>query len=374
MRCGRRLLNATRVSLDSSLALCTAAFVLLVAAVALPQLIVTHFGTERHGALITGSAALFKDGFPSLAALVFIFSIALPLVYLGLMTAVLVGVRTRATIPRGIVLRLAERLRPWLMMDVYLMGCGIAYKRLIAVGAVTLGEGAGCLILGTIILFLFVATLDTRAAWTRVPRRSAAPVGTLGVNCELCELNIDDAAEHSSCPRCGHTLTRRKPAAFARTAALVIAGAILYIPAIMLPVLSIEQFGHHQRSTILSGVGQLITAGLVPLAVIVFTASIVVPLLKLASLTLMLVMTYRRSRRWLVGRTRLYRAVDRIGRWSNIDIFTIAVLAALVQFGTLATVRPEPGAVAFAAVVVITMLASRSFDSRLMWDAAEGQP
>jgi paraquat-inducible protein A len=106
-----------------------------------------------------------------------------------------------------------------------------------------------------------------------------------------------------------------------------------------------------------------------PLAIIVFTASVVVPLVKLFGLSLMLVMTGLRSRRWLVGRTRLFRFIDRIGRWSNIDVFMISILVALVQFGALTSVRPEPGAIAFAAVVIVTMIASRSFDARVMWDA-----
>jgi paraquat-inducible protein A len=189
------------------------------------------------------------------------------------------------------------------------------------------------------------------------------------ISCETCELMIETSREHSPCPRCGATIHRRKPDAIRRTLALVITGFLLYVPANLLPVLSIERFGHDQPSTIVSGVHELITAGLWPLAIIVFTASVVVPLVKLFGLSLMLVMTRMRSRRWLVGRTRLFRFIDRIGRWSNIDVFMISILAALVQFGTLTSVRPEPGAIAFAAVVVITMMASRCFDARVMWDA-----
>jgi paraquat-inducible protein A len=136
-------------------------------------------------------------------------------------------------------------------------------------------------------------------------------------------------------------------------------------------VLTIERFGREDTSTIVGGVHELITNGLWPLAIVVFTASVVVPLMKLFGLTLMLVMTSMRSARWLLMRTRLYRLIDMIGRWSNIDLFMISLLVALVQFGTLTTVRPQPGAIAFAAVVVITMAASRCFDTRLMWDAAE---
>jgi paraquat-inducible protein A len=138
--------------------------------------------------------------------------------------------------------------------------------------------------------------------------------------------------------------------------------------------LSIERFGRAEPSTILGGVRELIQNDLWPLAIVVFTASIVVPLSKLLGLTLMLILTRMHSGRWLLARTRLYRTIDLIGRWSNIDLFMISLLVALVQFGTLTTVRPEPGAIAFATVVVVTMIASRCFDTRLMWDAAETPP
>jgi paraquat-inducible protein A len=155
-----------------------------------------------------------------------------------------------------------------------------------------------------------------------------------------------------------------------RTAALVIAGYVLLLPANLLPILTIEQLGSITPNTILRGIRELIRADLWPLAVVVFTASFIVPLLKLFALTWMLLATRWHSDRHLVGRTRLYRAIDLIGRWSNIDVFMLSILVALVQFGFLSEVRASYGAPAFAAVVVLTMIASRAFDSRLMWDAA----
>jgi paraquat-inducible protein A len=106
-----------------------------------------------------------------------------------------------------------------------------------------------------------------------------------------------------------------------------------------------------------------------PLALIVFVASIILPLMKLCGLTWMLLATRLRSGRVLVGRTRLYRTIDLIGRWSNIDVFMASVLVALLQFGALTAVQAGDGLVAFAAVVVITMIATIVFDARLMWDA-----
>ncbi|MEJ0039730.1 MAG: paraquat-inducible protein A [Gammaproteobacteria bacterium] len=155
-----------------------------------------------------------------------------------------------------------------------------------------------------------------------------------------------------------------------RTAALLAAGYLLYIPANLLPVTTLIGVGGDESHTIMSGVFELIDNHLAPLAVIVFIASVVLPLTKLLSLTWMLIAIRLRSGRLIHTRTRLYRTIEAIGRWSNIDVFMGSVLVALLQFGTLTTVRAEPGLVAFAAVVVITMVATETFDSRLMWDAA----
>jgi paraquat-inducible protein A len=133
------------------------------------------------------------------------------------------------------------------------------------------------------------------------------------------------------------------------------------------------QFGRQEHNTILSGVLELIRNDLWPLAVIVFTASIILPLVKLVGLTWMLVATRRGSSHLLLARTRLYRTIDAVGRWSNIDIFSVAVLVAILQFGSLTAVHAGSGLVAFAAVVIITMLAAMVFDPRLMWDASAAQ-
>jgi paraquat-inducible protein A len=192
--------------------------------------------------------------------------------------------------------------------------------------------------------------------------------------CITCDLIVPASAEGSLCPRCGARLHRRKPDAFRRTLALLLAGYLLYIPANLLPVLTLVQVGSIERNTIMSGVFELIHNNLWPLAVIVFVASIVLPLMKLLGLTWMLLAIQLRSAWLLQTRTRLFRTIDLIGRWSNIDVFMGSVLLAVLQFGALTSVRAGPGLVAFAAVVVITMFATMSFDARLMRDAARSRP
>jgi len=369
VRCKRSFAPPARGSIDSALALTLAALLLLLPATLLPLMRVTSFGVQRLNWLPTGVEALWNDGFASLSAVVFVFTIAIPFVYLGLMICVLGGIRMRADAPLGKLFRWTAALRPWVMIEVYVVGCCVAYTRLESIGSVGVGAGGWCLLAATLAAVLASLKLDEQSVWDALPPRNSAGVPRQPISCQTCELLIDAALERSACPRCGATIRRRKPDAIVRTLALVIAGFLLYVPANLLPVLSVERFGHEEPSTIIGGVHELIIAGLWPLAIVVFTASVVVPLVKLFGLTLMLVMTRLRSRRWLVGRTRIYRFIDRIGRWSNIDLFMISILAALVRFGTLTTVRPQSGAIAFAAVVVITMTASRAFDAREMWDA-----
>jgi paraquat-inducible protein A len=151
---------------------------------------------------------------------------------------------------------------------------------------------------------------------------------------------------------------------------LVIAAAIFYIPANYFPVLSVVQLGAGQPSTILGGVEELVTAGQYPLALLVFFASIAVPVLKLVGLSVMLVTIQTGRTGWLRDRVRLYHIVRFIGRWSMIDIFMESLLGALVAFGSVITIEPGVGALAFCAVVILTMFAAETFDPRLMWDAA----
>ena len=162
----------------------------------------------------------------------------------------------------------------------------------------------------------------------------------------------------------------RRPGSLATTAAFIAAAYILYLPANVLPVLVITRFGRTEPYTILAGVGDLASAGLWPLALLVLSSSILVPVLKLACLTWFLIAIRCRSARLLRERTVLYRLIDFIGRWSNIDVFMISIVSALVQFGALTSIDPGPGIASFATVVVLTTIAARAFDPRLMWDAA----
>lgn len=202
---------------------------------------------------------------------------------------------------------------------------------------------------------------------------SAPPRATeLGlIQCPGCGLVLQfEVADHEAahCPRCSLPLHRRKPQSLQRCWAFLIAAAILYIPANVLPVMHRTLLFESESDTILSGVVELWNAGSWDLAVIVFTASIVVPILKIGTLAYLLISTQRGTPFARRERTRLYRIIEFVGHWSMLDVFVVALLVTLVHFGILAQVQPGGGIIAFGAVVVLTMLASQSFDPRLIWD------
>jgi len=174
-------------------------------------------------------------------------------------------------------------------------------------------------------------------------------------------------AEH--CPRCHAPLHLRTPHSLQRTVALTLAAALLYLPANLLPVMRVEStLKGSQESTILSGVIQFWQAEDYPVAIIIFTASVVIPMMKLLSIiALCLGARSGQSPRTL---TRLYRVTEYIGRWSMVDVFVVAILVGVVQLGSIMTITAGAGALAFASVVILTMLATESFDQRLLWDAA----
>jgi paraquat-inducible protein A len=170
------------------------------------------------------------------------------------------------------------------------------------------------------------------------------------------------------CLRCGSALHRRNPDSLTRTWALLIAAALLYIPANLLPVMRTTSLVGAEDDTIMSGVVYFWTSGSWPLAIVVFVASILVPMLKLSVLALLVTTAQRRSAWRPEQRIKLYRLVERIGRWSMLDVFVVTLTVALVRFKSLAEITAGPGAIAFGSVVILTMLASMQFDPRLIWD------
>ena len=194
--------------------------------------------------------------------------------------------------------------------------------------------------------------------------RSAAARGL--ALCDVCELVTPIRKIH--CPRCGSHLHLRQSNSLQRTWALTIAATILYFPANLLPILRVDSITGDSTNTIMGGVVQFWQQADYPVAIIIFTASVMIPVLKIISIVALCLAARSGNR---PGRmTRLYRITEFIGRWSMVDVFVVAILVAVVQLGSTISIHPGAGALSFAAVVVLTMFAAMSFDPRLIWDAA----
>ena len=368
--CGNTLERTHGRSVSGALACSLATLILLVPGNLLTFLTTSALGISRHSVVASAASAMLKDGWPFLALAILLFAVVFPLVRFALLTAVLTMVEFRDIRPwLGRAFRCATELETWAMPDVFLLGLAVAYARLADSISVQLGTGAICYIIaGTLALFVR-ATLDKAEVWRRIESDREIAPDTPTITCNACEqLHLEQAG--SSCTRCGKTLRHRRKESISRTLALTVAGVLLYIPANLWPIATLPINYQPLKYNVFGGVVDLVTAGLIPLALLVFTASFAIPILKLVGLMWCVVSVLRRSDRHLVAKTRTYRLVEEIGRWSMVDPFVIGCFVPVMHYNSLIYGRAEPAAVPFTAVVVLTIIGAKTFDPRLMWDVA----
>jgi len=378
-RCGAVLFRHKTNSIEKTLAFVIAALILFIMAHTLPFMTFSMEGREQVSHIITGIIEFFSQGMWPLGLAVFLVAVFIPLLKLISLLVVLWPLyRGRRPVFIAPVFRFVERLHPWAMMEVYLLGVIVAYVKLVDIA--TIGLGFGLFAFGALILAMVAAdaSLEPAEVWERFrpfEKKGSLPprVQETLIGCHACNLVVSvepKAHKHNNCPRCGASLHRRKADSLNRTGALLLTAVILYVPANVYPVMTVISFGQGEADTILSGVKAFIAADMWPLAILVFFASITVPMLKMIGLTYLSVSVKRGSSWRPRDRTVLYRVIEGVGRWSMIDVFMISILVALVNLGSIATIEPGIGATAFAAVVVLTMFASIAFDPRLIWDGA----
>ncbi|MEO8182052.1 MAG: paraquat-inducible protein A [Deltaproteobacteria bacterium] len=373
-RCDATLHQSARHALALSLACSGLGVFLFALAFWLPVANVTmRGGRSATSDLFTGPERLRQAGAWELAVVVVVTLLVLPGFELVSILAMSFGVWLR-NVPLWVRRCFAAlpALSSWAMVEVFMLGATISLVRLRAWMHVEFGSALFAL--GGVALCSIGVTsaVDRRALWARVPltpARASQERQPRVMSCGGCEL-VGQFEEGAPCPRCSRTLHERKPHSLRRTSALVLTATMLAVPANVLPVMTIIRAGVGGPSTILGGTIELVQNGFWLLAALVFTASIVVPVVKLIALCTLLISTWRAAPGRLGLRTKVFRAVSFIGRWSMLDIFATMTLVELARFGWLGSVRPGTGAIAFCAVVVLTMLASESFDPRLMWDAA----
>jgi paraquat-inducible protein A len=318
-------------SLQPPLALAIAAAIAFVVANTTPLMTLSVAGLDSATTIAGGALQMWRRGYPATGAAVFFCAVLAPAGFILFALAALLGAQ-RPSAPRWLpaLTRWAGILRHWSMPEVMLLALLVALTKMSQVATVVPGTGmyaAGALV-------VLSAALSQRV----------------------------DPEKASARPR--------RPGSIQRTWALIVAAAICYVPANLLPVLNSSTLVSAQSDTIMSGVIFLFASGSWLLGVIVLIASVMIPLGKLASLAYLLVSVQRGSAEHCGDRGRLLRLVDAIGRWSMLDVFVVAFVAALMQLQPLLSAQPGPGVPFFAAVVILTMLAARSFDPRLISDAA----
>lgn len=387
-RCGHILARRHLHPVQRSIALAIAALISLLVAVAFPFISMDTNGLDSQIALPETAATLVSVNQPLVAFIVSCTAIVLPGLYL--VGVILMQANVLRTVPRAysdVIARLFSRLHPWMMADVFMVAALVSLVKLTDIGEVQLGVSFWAYCVFALLLLKTTRSVDIDLLWFKLAGEPPPDLSIrCGINaaeqhavgCKTCGLvNALPAADSGSnsgepdnyvCQRCGSYLYARKPNSLQLTWALLLTAAILYIPANAYPMMITTSLGQSHASTIIGGMVELWQHGSEPVAVIIFVASVLVPIVKMLVLVLLLWLARHPGPLNAQQKTRLYRITELIGRWSMVDVFVVAIMVALIQSGNLMSVLPGPAALAFCAVVITTMLAAMAFDPRLLWD------
>lgn len=382
-RCDATLRKRERVkpekSIEHTLALVITGLVLLAISNAFPIIQVDAEGHEMAATLFGCVKYLFTHDMVFIAGLVFLTTIGAPLIQLTGLLYILLPLNFKRIPPYAPqTYRLVRIITSWSMLEVLMLGILVSIVKLSAMATVAPSIALWSFALLMIVIAAILNDVNKEMLWGLISPDTKGwdtqqyKSGVQLTNCHNCHLIQPVSPEHDSdCPRCKADVHWRKPDSLTRCTALVIAATVLYIPANLLPVMVVTSLGKTEGDTIISGVMYLATTGDLPLAIILFIASICVPTIKLIILYLLLFTVHFKSQWRPKERTQLYRLTEFIGRWSMVDIYVDSLMAAMIQIEGLIVIEVGVGAVAFGAVVVLTILAAKAFDPRLIWDSME---
>lgn len=383
-RCGILLHKNKHNSVQKALALSLTGLLLYLPSNFLPLISFGILGTDTSASIYQATLSMFAQNQYFVGLVVIFTGLFFPLCTLACLFLVTLGLhcnRHYKWMPR--LFRGYLHLSEWAMTDVFLVGILITIIKMSHSASIDFGVGFYCF-LGLVFTSICAqAVVDKKMFWSRLDRQSRghqlAFDATITENaalilCHSCRkiypvTNSIPSPPH--CSRCGESLHKRKDNSIARTWALIITAIILTFPANLLPIMEVEYFGAPDRSTIMDGIIYFFKDGSYGVGLVIFTASILVPLFKIIGLILILLSIHFRWKSWLRHKAVMFRCIQFIGRWSMLDIFVISLLCALVQFGFLSTINVAPAALYFTGVVLSTMFAAISFDPRLLWDAAK---
>lgn len=375
-RCHHHVAHAPQRDLQRPLAWALATLIMLGLVFAFDFLSFSTRGVGHTMAFADAAVSLANYHYSSLAVLLVLTTVGLPALYLC--SLVYLFAVARYSRNKRLAINLARRIRPmepWMMSDVFIVGVLVSLIKIVTLADIHIGPSFIAFCIYAAMLLRTLALVDWTSLWDRLAPLSggAADIATgcTGaaqrlVACRGCDtaFRIDRG---QTCPRCGRRRPRVRLDRLQLTWALLVTASILYIPANLYPIMSTTSLGSTDPQTIVGGVVHLAHSGSWPIALIIFVASVIVPISKIVALSWLCLAATHGWHDDSRAQMRLYRITEKIGRWSMIDVFVVAVLGALVHAGALMAIQPGPAALSFAGVVVITMIAALSFDSRRLW-------
>jgi len=392
-RCGTVLSKSYRHSLDRVLALSCAGLLLYLPAMFLPLMTLSSLGIKEKASVVDSCIGFFTNGYILVSFIVFLTAVIVPFLKIFLPFITAVSIKTGRRSPLLIrAFKFHKHLEDWGMVEVYLLGILITLIKMGDVASIDFNLGFFCFI-GLVLLSMAVTvSLDRQLFWHCLDRsknrqegeleqissgiqslpsqeRTAAGFGI--IRCQDCGKLVKENGSTSACPRCTAPLHYRRKGSLARTWALVLTSLILFLPANMLPIMKVEFLGIPDSSTILDGIIYFLKEGSITIGLIILSASILVPLFKIIGLMIILLTIRSGKNRYLKQKSKMFRFIEFIGRWSMLDVFVIALLSVLVDFGFLTSIHTAPGATYFCFVVIATMTAAIVFDPRIMWDRCD---
>jgi len=386
-RCGKRLRKRKKDSVVRTFVLSMTGLLLYLPAVLLPLMTFKSLGFSDSTNVIESIVNFYINDYYFVSLMVFLSAVVFPLLLLTMMFVITFSLH-QGRYPSYLrtLFRNYLHLEEWAMIEVYLLGIMITIIKMVDSSEIVYQPGIFCFVSLVLLSLATSTTIDKEHFWRLIETKGSPnnrdsvklsqdiPFAiTTGFQqkltpCHTCTKVLSTSFEEKKCPRCGSKVHSRIPGSVGKTWALVITSMILIVPANLLPIMEVDFLGVPDRSTILDGIIYFFQHGSFFIGLVIFTASILVPGFKIIGLSILLFSTRPSAAKYLKNKTIVYRSIAFIGRWSMLDIFVIALLTALVDFGFFTSIYAAPAATYFCFVVASTMFAAITFDPRIMWD------
>jgi paraquat-inducible protein A len=396
-RCGKTIATSPPDSINRVFILSLTGLLVYLPAMFLPLMTLSSIGLKEKGNVIDSFIKFFTSGYYLVALIVLLTAIIFPFLKLFLPFSITLCLKLNkrpAWLKPGF--KLLKHLEEWGMVEVYLLGILVTLIKMSGMASISYNAGFFSFVLLVLISIAASVNLDESLYWFEIDRHNsqlssekfdrikadltydpdlrltAAQTGLM--RCHDCGLLVDgNSAAHdpSTCPRCNSPIHLRNSDSLVKTWALVVTAIILFIPANTVPIMRVDFLGVPERSTIMDGIIYFFKEGSFGIGLIILIASVLVPLFKMIGMIIILITIKLGRKRHLKQKAKMFRFIEFIGRWSMLDIFVVALLTVLVNFGFLTSIHSAPGATYFAMVVVTTMIAALVFDPRIMWDRCD---